>query len=180
MYIYIHTYIYIHIHTCIYIYICIYKSLAIPLPRSLSLFFSLSLSLSLSLSRSLALAFSRLRALSCTLSLAFCLSRPLSLSPSLFLSSSLEERLFSYDIVSALHTHKAMTHIVRYYHVYVYEFICLCKRQKFTCVHYHGEQFVILRSLQGGEDSQDVLSCRLFSAKEPLIIGLFCGKNLQR
>jgi len=33
-----------------------------------------------------------------------------------------------------------------------------------------------LRLLQGGEDSQDALSCRSFSAKEPLIIGLFSGK----
>jgi len=30
--------------------------------------------------------------------------------------------------------------------------------------------------LQGGEDPQDALSRGSFSAKEPLIIGLFCGK----
>jgi len=30
--------------------------------------------------------------------------------------------------------------------------------------------------LQGGEDSQDASSCSLFLVKEPLIIGLFCGK----
>ena len=30
--------------------------------------------------------------------------------------------------------------------------------------------------LQGGEDSQDPLSCRLFSTKEPLNISHFCGK----
>ena len=30
--------------------------------------------------------------------------------------------------------------------------------------------------LQGDEDALDALRCRLFSAKEPLIIGLFCGK----
>ena len=28
----------------------------------------------------------------------------------------------------------------------------------------------------GGKDPQDALSCRSFFAKEPLIIGLFCGK----
>ena len=28
----------------------------------------------------------------------------------------------------------------------------------------------------GGEDAEDALSCRSFSAKEPLIIGLSCGK----
>jgi len=31
-------------------------------------------------------------------------------------------------------------------------------------------------ALQGGEDTYDALSCRSFFAKEPLIIGLFCGK----
>jgi len=30
-------------------------------------------------------------------------------------------------------------------------------------------------ALQGGEDLFDALSCRSFSAKEPLITGLFCG-----
>jgi len=30
--------------------------------------------------------------------------------------------------------------------------------------------------VQGGEDPWDALSCRLFFAKEPPIIGLFCGK----
>ena len=33
-----------------------------------------------------------------------------------------------------------------------------------------------VRRIQGGEDPQDALSCRSFLAKEPLIIGLFCGK----
>jgi len=31
--------------------------------------------------------------------------------------------------------------------------------------------------VMGGGDSQDALSCRSFSAKEPPIIGLFCGKR---
>ena len=31
-------------------------------------------------------------------------------------------------------------------------------------------------SVQGGEDPSDAFSCRLFFAKEPLIIGLFCGR----
>jgi len=30
--------------------------------------------------------------------------------------------------------------------------------------------------IQGGADPQDALSCRLFFAKESLLIGLFCGK----
>ena len=29
---------------------------------------------------------------------------------------------------------------------------------------------------QGGKDPQNALSCKSFSAKEPLITGLFCGK----
>jgi len=35
-------------------------------------------------------------------------------------------------------------------------------------------------SVQGGEDSQDPLSCRSFSTKEPLNIGHFCGKWLMK
>jgi len=35
--------------------------------------------------------------------------------------------------------------------------------------------YLYWRFLQGGEDPQDTLSCRSFFAKEPLIIGLFCG-----
>ena len=35
---------------------------------------------------------------------------------------------------------------------------------------------VINMSTQGGEDPQDDLSCRSFFAKEPIIIGLFCGQ----
>ena len=34
----------------------------------------------------------------------------------------------------------------------------------------------IHHSVQDGEDPYDAWSCRSFSAKEPLIIGLFCGK----
>jgi len=30
--------------------------------------------------------------------------------------------------------------------------------------------------IQGGEDLYDSLSCKSFSAEEPLIVGLFCGK----
>ena len=30
--------------------------------------------------------------------------------------------------------------------------------------------------VRGGKDAQDGLSCRSLFAKEPLIIGLFCGK----
>jgi len=33
-----------------------------------------------------------------------------------------------------------------------------------------------MRFIQGSQDPQDALNCRSFFAKEPLIIGLFCGK----
>ena len=38
--------------------------------------------------------------------------------------------------------------------------------------------YVCFKSIvvQGGEDSLDALNCRSFSAQEPLIIRLFCGK----
>jgi len=44
----------------------------------------------------------------------------------------------------------------------------MCLFQYVTAIH--------CNTLQGGEDQQDALSCRSFFAKEPLIIGLFCGK----
>jgi len=34
---------------------------------------------------------------------------------------------------------------------------------------------LFVESIQGGEDPYDALSCMSFSAKEPLILGLFCG-----
>ena len=57
-----------------------------------------------------------------------------------------------------------------------------------TCTHAHTHTHTLTRRdsvisadiwnkhIQGGEDPQDALSCRLFSAKEPLSIGLFCWK----
>ena len=35
---------------------------------------------------------------------------------------------------------------------------------------------VCVATVQGGEDPQDILIRRSIPAKEPLIIGLFCGK----
>ena len=37
-------------------------------------------------------------------------------------------------------------------------------------------RYKIQALLQGGEDSEDALSCKSFPAKEPVIIGLFCEK----
>jgi len=34
--------------------------------------------------------------------------------------------------------------------------------------------------VQGEKDALDALSCRSLSAKEPLIIGLFCGNKLSK
>ena len=36
------------------------------------------------------------------------------------------------------------------------------------------------RYIQGGEDPSDALSCRSFSAKEPLIIGLFSAYRVAK
>jgi len=44
------------------------------------------------------------------------------------------------------------------------------------CIHTKMYQQYVSSCVQGGEDSQDVLNCRLFSANEPLITGLFCRK----
>jgi len=40
------------------------------------------------------------------------------------------------------------------------------------------ESLIIL--VKGGEDPEDALKCRSFSAKKPQIIGLFCGKRPMR
>jgi len=42
----------------------------------------------------------------------------------------------------------------------------------FTCTRVN----IAERGIQGGEDSKDAFSRRSFSAKEPLIVGLFGGK----
>ena len=36
--------------------------------------------------------------------------------------------------------------------------------------------YVLLILVQGGKEAQNALSCRSLSAKEPLILRLFCGK----
>jgi len=37
-----------------------------------------------------------------------------------------------------------------------------------------------MRRLQDGKNTLNALSCKSLSAKEPLIIGLFCGKRLTK
>jgi len=62
------------------------------------------------------------------------------------------------------------------------------KQDIHSCIHTYTHTFIhhltqihsyiiyLYLGLQGGEDSQDALSCKSFFAKQPLIIGLFCGK----
>jgi len=38
------------------------------------------------------------------------------------------------------------------------------------------DKITLVITLQGATDPSDALSCRSFLAKEPLIVGLFCGK----
>ena len=49
-----------------------------------------------------------------------------------------------------------------YPHIYIYIYICTCIRRK--------------SYIQGGKNAEGALSCKSFFAKEPLIIGFFCGK----
>jgi len=62
-----------------------------------------------------------------------------------------------------------MTHWVRGRTQRVIGFVT--SRVRDTCLVSHGDDVV------SDEDVYDVLSCRSLSAKEPLIIGLFCGKR---
>ena len=49
-------------------------------------------------------------------------------------------------------------------------------RARCTRIHSCSCPLCLSCSVQGSEDTWDALSCRSLSAKEPLIIGLFCGK----
>jgi len=56
---------------------------------------------------------------------------------------------------------------------------CVCMRPYYRPRYYMSLHPCVCVWIQGGEDSQDALSCRSFPAKEPIIIGLFCGKCLK-
>ena len=56
--------------------------------------------------------------------------------------------------------------VCAYTHVHICIYVCID-----VYMYIHADYRV-----QGGEDSKDALSCRSIFAKEPLIIGLFCGK----
>ena len=61
---------------------------------------------------------------------------------------------------------KAWCHYTQHTHIFTH----------ILYIYIHTHTHVVHFMLQCGEDSQDALSCRSFFAKEPLIIGLFCGK----
>jgi len=73
--------------------------------------------------------------------------------------------------------------------VYSHECVCVslsiracvsvCMRPYYRPRYYMSLHPCVCVWIQGGEDSQDALSCRSFPAKEPIIIGLFCGKCLK-
>jgi len=46
-----------------------------------------------------------------------------------------------------------------------------------VCLAYKLPQPTLLNPVQSGKDPQDTSSCRSFFAKEPLIVGLFCGND---
>ena len=63
--------------------------------------------------------------------------------------------------------------------MYVYMYIYTARdTAPAHCTHIQAKHQAIENEIitPGGEDSWEGLSCRSFSAKEPLIIGLFCGK----
>ena len=63
-----------------------------------------------------------------------------------------------------------------YIYVRIHIHICI---HIYTCIIYtviYIGGYHRCNTVQGGEVPKDTLSCRSFSAKEPLIVGLFCGK----
>jgi len=109
--------------------------------------------------------------------------------------------LFLFMYTSLLYTYTFLFAHLQYsfdcIHVYFYPFISLFyihTRLLFTpslysyiCIYIHAYSFLftytfclhtrrVHTSVQGGEDSEDPLSCRSFSTKEPINIGHFCGK----
>jgi len=72
------------------------------------------------------------------------------------------------------YTHRTHTHTYRHpphthTHIHTLTHTCVCA---VSTRHTHTYGYAV----QGGQDPQDTLTCRSLSAKEPLIIGLFCGK----
>jgi len=66
----------------------------------------------------------------------------------------------------------AHTNADLYFSIYIYMYVCI-RAHTYRFISLNLRSFLI----PGGEDAQDALSCRSLSAKEPLIIGLFCRKE---
>ena len=64
------------------------------------------------------------------------------------------------------HTHTHICLFLRYIHTHIY----VIRTHIYVCQ-------LGADQLQGGDDAWDALSCRSLSAKEPLIMGPFCGKR---
>ena len=70
-------------------------------------------------------------------------------------------------------------YIYTHIHIYVYMYIYI---YTYMYTYYFGGCGAVCcpsdvdLNIQCGEDAYDALSCRSLAAKEPLIIGLFCGK----
>jgi len=64
----------------------------------------------------------------------------------------------------------AYVYVYVYVYIYVYVYVYVYVQVSFVA---HGVQ---IKWVQSGADAPDASSCRSFSAKEPPIIGLFCGK----
>jgi len=79
-------------------------------------------------------------------------------------------RLFRVSFVRELAIHVRMYICI---YVYIYKYVWIWK-YAYMYIHIYIYQYVCIH-IQGGEDQWDALRCRTFSAKEPLIIGLFCG-----
>ena len=45
------------------------------------------------------------------------------------------------------------------------------------CIYIHMYTYRICLHIEGGEDTQDAVTCRSFPGNEPRIIGLFCEKR---
>jgi len=90
---------------------------------------------------------------------------------------------YTLHIYTTRNTHTLHAHT--YTHIHTHAFPLSFERERerqrereFThyMLHTYTMSGGIVLVLQGGEDSLDALSCESFSAKQPLIIGLFCGK----
>ena len=81
---------------------------------------------------------------------------------------------YTYALHTYIHKH-THTHAHTHTHIYIYSYICV-----YIHIHIHAFGDIAggngVSGVQGGEDSQDPISCRSIFTKEPLNIGHFCRK----